>query len=103
MRTKDGLRDLEKVTVLHQYLYMGYPVTYKNAWDKEVTLYMNEEFQLYTITHSIAPEIKSPFSQGLSGLIAIIEQLEETQDSKWGTRWKYINDVCKANLATNLL
>jgi hypothetical protein len=106
MRTKDGLRDLEKVTILHQYLYMGYPVSYKNAWDKEVKLYMAEDFQLYTITHSIAPSIKSPYSQGLEGLIAIIDQLENTNISKWGrtmTSWEYVNDITIANLTTNSL
>jgi len=107
MRTKDGLKALEEVQVIYNYLYMSkeHYISYKNTWDKTVHLYMNESYMLYTVTPDITPDIKSGFDQGLNGLISLVEYMKETKVDKWGrtmTQWEYIKSITMANMSLNM-
>jgi len=109
MRTKEGLKDIEDITILLQYLYMdeNHKIVIKNSIGVPLELYMNDDFEIgcRNLNFPSVPPMDWRSESHPSNLIGIIYGLKKEPakefPERFKNRWEEIKTITLSNMTLN--
>lgn len=108
MRTKDGLKRLEDISILLQYLYLdeSHEVTISNGMT-DIRIHMLDNFRFMAKNMQFPDFAEMVYTREMTvpNMLAIIRQLKETParefPHRFENRWEEIETLTRMNLYKN--
>lgn len=105
MRNKDDLFELEKISVLLQYLYIDKDayIQYNNGLT-DLKVYMDEDFHIWSINMHFPDLPPMSFEPSVNHWLGIIDKLKETPPARFTwfkNQWEEVAACSSANVSLN--